>query len=81
MKTTNHSTVELIDHMGSDLSVVNAARVSFDKHHDTFENNDNGLIKFLQQGTTTANQISYVDWVKAGLDVGSLNKTLTRTFS
>ena len=47
MKTTNHSTVELIDHMGSDLSVVNAARVSFDKHHDTFENNDNGLIKYL----------------------------------
>ena len=24
-------TVDLIDHMGSDLSVVNAARVSFDK--------------------------------------------------
>ena len=47
MKTTNHSTVELIDHMGSDLNVVNAARVSFDKHHDTFENNDNGLIKYL----------------------------------
>jgi len=31
MKTTNTSTVELIDHMGSDLTVVNAARVSFDK--------------------------------------------------
>ena len=27
-------TVELIDHMGSDLSVVNAARVSFDKESD-----------------------------------------------
>lgn len=31
MKTTDKSTVELIDHMGSDLRVVNAARVSFDK--------------------------------------------------
>lgn len=31
MKCENKSTVELIDHMGSDLTVVNAARVSFDK--------------------------------------------------
>ena len=31
MKTTNKSTVEYIDHMGSDLTVVNAARVSFNK--------------------------------------------------
>lgn len=31
MKTTNKSTVELIDHMGTDLTIVNAARVSFDK--------------------------------------------------
>ena len=26
--------VELIDHMGSDLSIVNAARVSFDKESE-----------------------------------------------
>lgn len=31
MKTTNKSTVELIDHLGTDLTIVNAARVSFDK--------------------------------------------------
>lgn len=31
MNITNKSTVELIDHMGTDLTVVNAARVSFDK--------------------------------------------------
>ena len=31
MKTINKSSVELIDHMGSDLTIVNAARVSFDK--------------------------------------------------
>ena len=30
------STVELVAHMGSDLMVVNAARVSFDKTHEEF---------------------------------------------
>ena len=36
-----------IDHMGSDLSVVNAARVSFGKKHDTFQDKDKGLINYL----------------------------------
>ena len=36
-----------IEHMGSDLSVVNAARVSFGKKHDTFEDKDKGLIRYL----------------------------------
>jgi thymidylate synthase (FAD) len=31
MKTINKSSVELIDHLGNDLTIVNAARVSFDK--------------------------------------------------
>ena len=40
--------VTLVDHMGSDLSVVNAARVSFAKVHESFnEKKDVGLIKFL----------------------------------
>lgn len=39
--------VELIDSMGSDLSVVNAARVSFDKFKDEFGKGDEGLIKYL----------------------------------
>ena len=34
MKTVNKSTVELIDSMGNDLTVVNAARVSFDKQSE-----------------------------------------------
>ena len=34
MKTTNKSKVELIDSMGSDLTVVNAAKVSFDKESE-----------------------------------------------
>ena len=40
-------TVELIDVMGTDLSVVNAARVSFGKKHDEMTKGDVGLIKFL----------------------------------
>jgi len=40
--------VELIDYMGSDLSVVNAARVSFAKYHTEFdEKNDTQLINYL----------------------------------
>jgi len=41
--------VTYIDHMGSDLSVVNAARVSFDKEHQEFQENDYGLIAYLSQ--------------------------------
>lgn len=41
--------VSLIDHMGSDLSVVNAARVSFNKQHDKFQDNDEKLIKYLAE--------------------------------
>ena len=40
-------TATYIDHMGSDLSVVNAARVSFGKKHDTFQDKDKGLINYL----------------------------------
>lgn len=34
MKTTNECRAEYVDHMGDDLRVVNAARVSFDKESD-----------------------------------------------
>ena len=39
--------IELIDKMGSDLSVVNAARVSFNKKKSEFEEKDEKLIKYL----------------------------------
>lgn len=49
-------TVRLVDYMGSDLSVVNAARVSFDKTSDwqnsesrTLQTKDEKLIKFLAE--------------------------------
>lgn len=40
---------EYLDHMGDDLRCVNAARVSMDKHHKTFEANDAGLIVYLSK--------------------------------
>lgn len=39
--------VELIDHMGSDLAVVNAARVSFAKETSEFKEGDEKLIRYL----------------------------------
>jgi len=39
--------VQLIEHMGSDLSVVNAARCSFDKIKEEFDEKDTKLIKYL----------------------------------
>ena len=39
--------VELVDYLGSDLSVVNSARVSFGKHKKKIEEKDKKLIKYL----------------------------------
>ena len=41
--------VELIDKMGSDLSVVNAARVSYSKQKDVFDTSDEKLIEYLAE--------------------------------
>jgi thymidylate synthase (FAD) len=41
--------IELIDFMGSDLSTVNAARVSFDKQVDSIQDRDKKLIKYLAE--------------------------------
>ena len=45
--SVDDGTVTLIDHMGSDLSVVNAARVSFGKRKTTLDEKDTGLIRYL----------------------------------
>ena len=39
--------VEYVSHMGSDLTVVNAARVSFAVEKDSLDNRDEKLIKYL----------------------------------
>ena len=38
--------VTLVDKMGTDLSVVNAARVSYSKTKDVFDDKDEKLIKY-----------------------------------
>lgn len=46
--------VRLVDTLGTDLSVVNAARVSYDKESVEFENRDSKLIDFLiREGHTS----------------------------
>ena len=45
--TERFSLVKLVDHMGSDLTVVNAARVSFGKRKIEFEDGDEKLINYL----------------------------------
>lgn len=43
-------TVDYLDHMGSDLTVVNAARVSMDKWHESFAGiRDTSLIEYLAE--------------------------------
>ncbi len=41
--------ISLIDKMGNDLTVVNAARVSFSKKKEVFEEKDEKLIKYLAE--------------------------------
>lgn len=40
---------ELLTTMGSDLTVVNSARVSFDKHVDEFRDQDEKLLRYLAE--------------------------------
>ena len=39
--------VEYVEHMGSDLTIVNSARVSFGKQKMTMDKRDEKLIKYL----------------------------------
>ena len=39
--------VEYVQHMGDDITIVNAARVSFGKHKEAIADNDKKLIKYL----------------------------------
>lgn len=58
--------VQYIDHMGSDLSVVNAARVSFSKTSEleadgSLKKSDERLINYLARGKTTKDWNALVD--------------------
>lgn len=54
LKVLDKGFVRLIDHMGSDLSVVNAARVSFGKRKEAFEEGDAKLIGYLAEHEHTS---------------------------
>lgn len=47
VKVLDEGYVRLVDHMGSDLTVVNAARVSYAKESSQLSERDIKLIKFL----------------------------------
>ena len=55
--------VEYVQHMGTDLTVVNSARVSFGKQKDVLEDSDKALIKYLikhkHTSTLEHNQITF----------------------
>jgi thymidylate synthase (FAD) len=46
--------VEYVEHMGSDLTIVNSARVSFGKHKDELDEKDKKLIKYLVEHRHTS---------------------------
>lgn len=46
--------VRLVDTLGNDLSVVNAARVSYDKESQKLSESDNKLLKFLWENDHTS---------------------------
>lgn len=53
-KVLDKGYVRLVDVMGSDLSVVNSARVSYNKAKDELDNKDERLIRFLaREGHTS----------------------------
>jgi len=49
IEVLDHGFVRLDDAMASDLSVVNAARVSFARRKETMDESDEGLIRFLMR--------------------------------
>lgn len=55
--------VEYVDHMGTDLTVVNAARVSFGKHKEVLDAADEKLIRYLishrHTSTLEHNQVTF----------------------
>ena len=47
IEVLDHGFVRLDESMASDLSVVNAARVSFARRKEEMDDSDRGLIRFL----------------------------------
>ena len=43
----DHGYIALLDHMGTDIDIVNAARISFDKASQLFDDDDRKLLNYL----------------------------------
>ena len=54
LKVLDKGFVTLIDHMGNDLTTVNAARISFGKQKEVFDPADEKLIKYLAEHEHTS---------------------------
>ena len=54
MQVLDKGFVELIDHMGSDLSVVNGARISMGKRKEIFDDKDASLVDYLAEHDHTS---------------------------
>ena len=63
LRVLDHGFVRLDDAMATDLSVVNAARVSFARRKDEMDESDAGLIRFLMRdkhGTPFEHNLSLI---------------------
>ena len=69
----NIGSIDLIDSMGNDLSIVNAARVSFGKRKDLLDKKDEVLLQYLHdhKHTTPFEHGSFTFHVKCPLFVRS----------
>lgn len=69
-------TVEYSEHMGSDLTVVNAARQSFNKQKAEFGGSDASLIAYLATGKRAAEWDAFLDEIMSIADKAQLKKRL-----
>ena len=69
---------EYLDHMGSDLTVVNAARASFGKESTEFTDADANLIRYLATGYRTSEWEEFLDEVVSLVELGGAREELTK---
>lgn len=77
MKQTDIS-VEYIDHMGNDLTVVNAARQSFNKDHKELTDKDKSLLSFLASGYRTNEWEELIDFFVSSNDRNAIETNLLK---
>ena len=63
--------VELVDHMGDELRIVNAAKISYGRQTDTLDENSKGILKSLLSNghTSPLEQVCFTFLVKAPIFV------------